>query len=374
MTKYLKASVKLHDYIVTNHWNGKGIFGPDNGVRFNYRIGRFLKSYMRFINWKDNYYYLQAQGYWVMGNWILHDIWGEKKYSDIAMNCSSYVLERQQKDGYWEYPNPAWKGRITTVEGTFAALGLLESYKRTNEKNFLNGALKWYDFANREVGYREFNDSLAINYFAKRTSALVPNNSTLQLMFLATLYEYTKKEQYLSFVDPLVKFIDYVQRQSGELPYAVSPESSNKIGMDHFLCYQYNAFQFLDLARCFDITQNPLIYGILRKLSLFLANGLKENGSAKYDCFSNNPEVTYFTAAMAAASLTGHRAKLGNLKNLSDKAYSRVLSVQKPDGRFHYSIKDYRFLSDRRPYPRALSMILYHLLLKAKECDKINHI
>ncbi|MFX0200270.1 MAG: hypothetical protein ACFFCW_29475, partial [Candidatus Hodarchaeota archaeon] len=223
MTEYLEVSLKLHDYIFMNHWNGKGIFGPDNGVRFNYRIGRFLKNYLGFINWKDNYYYLQAQGYWIMDNWILFDILGEKKYSNTAIDCSSYVLQRQKPSGYWEYPNPAWKGRVTTVEGTFGALSLLETYKRTNEKRFLNGALKWYDFTEKETGYLQYKDGLAINYFAnRRNTSLVPNNSTLQLMFIATLYEYTKEDQYLALVDRLIKFIDCVQRQTGELPYSVN--------------------------------------------------------------------------------------------------------------------------------------------------------
>ncbi|MFX0196121.1 MAG: hypothetical protein ACFFCW_08365, partial [Candidatus Hodarchaeota archaeon] len=193
-----------------------------------------------------------------------------------------------------------------------------------------------------------------------------------QLMFLATLYEYTKEEQYLALVDRLIKFIDCVQRQTGELPYSVKSESSNKGGRDHFLCYQYNAFQFLDLARYFDITQNPLILDILRKLSFFLANGLKENGSSKYDCHSNHPEVTYFTAALAAAFLTAHRLELGNFRNLSNSAYSFVLSRQNSNGGFDYSKKDYRFFSDKRSYPRPLCMILYHLLLKAREDKKTN--
>lgn len=370
LNKYLRAALNLHNYILMKHWNGKGIFGPDNGVRFNYRVGRFLKNYLRFINWKDNYYYLQAQGYWIMDNWILFDILGEKKYSNIATDCSSYVLEKQRTDGYWEYPNPAWKGRITTVEGIFAALSLLETYKRTNEKKFLNGALRWYEFTNKEVGYQKYRDSLAINYFAKRKRALVPNNSTLQMMFLGTLYESTKDDQYLEFLTPLIKFINYVQKNSGELPYLVQSPEIKKGGREHFLCYQYNAFQFLDLAKCFEITHFPLIISILELLSSFLCDGLKEDGSVKYDCFSNYPEVIYFGGAMAAAFLAAHRLELGNFKELSDRAYNRLLFLQNADGSFDYSKKDYRFLSDKRSYPRPLSMILFHLLSKACEDEE----
>ena len=112
MDQYLSAAIKLHQYLVANHWNGHGLIGPDPGIRFNYRIGRFVKGYLRNLPWNDMYYYLQAQGYWVISNWVLFNRTQAEMYRDIALRCSEYMLELQRSDGAWEYPNPEWRGRI----------------------------------------------------------------------------------------------------------------------------------------------------------------------------------------------------------------------------------------------------------------------
>ncbi len=67
----LDAAKRLHRYLFNNHWTGHALIGPDPGIRFNYRIGRFIKSYFSSIDWKDDLYYLQGQGYWILGNWLL---------------------------------------------------------------------------------------------------------------------------------------------------------------------------------------------------------------------------------------------------------------------------------------------------------------
>jgi hypothetical protein len=49
------------------------------------------------------------------------------------------------------------------------------------------------------------------------------------------------------------------------------------------------------------------------------------------------------------------------------RAYQRALTYQRADGGFRFFSKyNYRFLEDRRSYPRNLSMILYHLLSQIK--------
>src|SRR2546425_641203 len=110
------AAISLHRYMIARHWTGRALIGPDPGIRFNYRIGRFIKSYLRQVRWRDDYYYLQGQGYWTLSNWHLFDLLGEETYRDIAVRCSASVLAAQRPDGAWNYPNPEWKGRVATVE------------------------------------------------------------------------------------------------------------------------------------------------------------------------------------------------------------------------------------------------------------------
>src|SRR6266851_474161 len=70
------AATRLHGYLATTHWNGRALEGPDSGVRFNWRVGRFVKSYLRSLPWSDKLVYLQGQGYWIFDNWLMADVFG----------------------------------------------------------------------------------------------------------------------------------------------------------------------------------------------------------------------------------------------------------------------------------------------------------
>ena len=116
-------------------------------------LGGFIKSYLNILPWSDSLVYMQAQGYWILNNWLLTDIVGQAQYADLALTCSEAVLSTQQLAGYWEYPNPEWKGRVATVEGSFAALGLMESYARVGHLPYLEGAKNWYQYLLERIGF-----------------------------------------------------------------------------------------------------------------------------------------------------------------------------------------------------------------------------
>ncbi len=145
----------LHQYLVQTHWNRKVLSGPDPGIRFNTRVGRFVKSYFSMLPWTDNLVYMQAQGYWIFGNWQLFDLTGNEDAKSIALACSDGIVDMQQPEGYWEYPNPEWKDRIATVEGCFAALGLLETFSRHDDERYLDAARRWFDYLVSDIGFRQ---------------------------------------------------------------------------------------------------------------------------------------------------------------------------------------------------------------------------
>ena len=277
------------------------------------------------------------------------------------MRCSEYVLERQRPGGYWEYPNPEWKGRVATVEGNFAALGLLETYVRTRQERFLQAARDWHRYLINEVGFQGSGARLAINYFANRSGAMVPNNTALTLRTLARFTEATGDHTYLAPASAMVAWLADVQRDTGELPYVVGPSPQrNRI---HFLCFQYNAFELLDLAEYLRITADSTIEPVLKRLARFLATGVSASGAARHNCQHAAPETTYYTAAVARALSKADALGLGCYRQLSDLGYRRVLSLQQPDGNMRFfSSGNYRFLEDRRSYPRNLSMILFQLM------------
>ncbi len=366
----LQVAERQHRHLLRRHWNGQSLVGPDPGIRFNARIGRFLKSYLDFLPWSDDLIYMQAQGYWILDNWLMRDLLGEAQYERLALACSEYVLAAQCPGGYWDYPNPEWRGRIATVEGCFAALGLLESYARSGHAPFLGGARQWYRYLVDGIGFRRQpqDGMLAVNYFAHNSGGFgggVPNNSTLALWTLAKLAKVTADDQYLTMAPGMVAWLNHVQLPSGELPYAVG--GPGRPDRPHFLCYQYNAFEFLDLVHYYRLTQDRGAWRMMERLARYLATALTPRGAARYDCTHELPEIPYYTAALGAALSRATALGLGDFRSEGECAYRRVLSQLGPDGPPRsFSRGDHGWLADRRSYPRSLSMILHHLLLEAQ--------
>jgi hypothetical protein len=361
MDQYLSAAVKLHQYLVANHWRNQALLGPDPGVRLNYRIGRFIKSYTRCLPWSDDYYYFQAQGYWVLSNWLLFIRTGEEEYAEIATRCSDYIISQQRDDGAWDYPNPEWKGRVTTYEGTWAAFGLLEAYRQTAEQNFLDGALRWHKFQVDTMGFQESGNELAVNYFANHECPRVPNASTDMLRFLSELADVTGTNSFLQPAAGLRTFLQNVQKPTGEFPYAVAGVNGGK-DRPHYQCYQYNAFECLNLMRCYELTEDAVVLRLISKVLGFLCEGLAESGHVFYQCGNRHRQVTYHTAVLSAAFTKAGQIGISGYNELANRAYQNLLGSQRPDGSFTYSRRDYYLLSDKRSYPRYLAMILLHLL------------
>jgi len=288
-----------------------------------------------------------------------------KQWRNITIIRKKKILAQKKEDGAWDYPNPEWKGRIATNEGTWAALGLLETYKDTSDSTFLNGALLWHKFLVDTIGFQEKDDELAINYFANRGNSRVPNNSITVLRFLAELSIVTKNKEFMSPCEGLLNFVQRSQKTSGEIPYAVEPKSM-VYRQSHFQCYQYNAFECLNLIRYYEITKNAKVLKVIKKQVSFLMNGLSDNGFVFYECNNHYRTVTYHTAVMAAALFKAYKTGIIKDKKLINSACNYVLGLQKNDGGFIHSQRDYYFLTDKRSYPRYLTMIMLHLLLSSK--------
>jgi hypothetical protein len=371
MNEYLNAALKLHDFMARNHWTGETLIGPDQGVRFNRRFGRYVKSVFPFLPWKDQAYYLQAQGYWVLSNWLLYDICADQEYADLAVNCATGIVKAQRPGGYWDYPHSGWEGRIATVELVWAAIGLLASYERTKKEECLLGALRTYEFLVTKTGFQKYGDGLAINYFTDQGSSLVPNNSTLALPFFAKLAQATDDERYLKYCRELITFLSSVQLESGEFPYEVRLSGKSRV---HYQCFQYNAFELQDLAMYYGSTQDGTVLPLIHKLSDFLSDCVNNDGSTRHDCLGTNIQIVYNTAAIAAALVIAR--KLGFQTDQENEAltYSYLMAQQQSSGGFPFSMREYALLQDKRFYPRPMSMILYHLLLKVEELKSVgNH-
>ena len=353
---------RLHRLLLARHWRPDGLVGPDGGIRLNYRVGRFVKSYTRRLPWRDDLYYLQAQGYWALANWRLYDITGDDRSRELATACARGMLARQRTDGAWDYPNPEWRGRVATTEGTWAAIGLAETYRRTRDRAVAAGILGWHRFLEEQIGYLEAPGGIAANYFADRPSAPAPNVSACVLRMHAELAHAMSDERFLAPARGLVGFLASAQRPSGELPYEIGVDGGDV--RPHFQCPQYNAFECLDLIRYHALTGDDAVAPIITGLLGFLRGAAEPDGRVPYACNQRFPRVTYHAAAVATALKEGSLfGEEDGCADTAERIIRALLPLQGYDGAFPVSLRDYGFLSDRRTYPRPLAMILQHLLM-----------
>ena len=250
------------------------------------------------------------------------------------------MVTRQRPDGGWDYPHPGWKGRVATAEGCWAAIGLLDAHRRSQDPTLLAASLRWQRFLDEHVGWQRSGGGLAVNYFGDRSDPPVPNNSVFTLRFLATLARGTGDDSWLRRAPEILTFLASAQLPSGELPYSLGVHERT-----HFQCFQYNAFQALDLIAYMDLSGDETPRQLTAEIVSFLHAGIDAGGRVPYACDQRDPEVPYHLAAVAAALKESARLGLADTGAASNRAYERLLGLQGEDGSFPHSMRDYGLLS-----------------------------
>ena len=354
---FLIAAERLHRHLVQRHWDGHALVGPDPVGKINWRVTRFLRSYLSFLPWRDRYTFLQTEGYWIKSNVEFYKLTGDDSYLQFVRSTADQIQRIQRADGAWNYTLPERRHLVGIPEGMWAGLGLLAAYQQFGDARYLDAALNWYRFHVEEMGFATYEDGHVPNYY-NHPGAIVPNVAALTMRFSIELSRATDDPGYLSNVDKMVRFLPYSQQPSGEIEYVFRVRP-------HFQCFQYNAYEFLDLAACFEYTGDERLLTLLGKMAQYLSGGVTERGSCRYDCHQERPEVNYWCAAIGEALRKAHQLNLGNYLELSERAYRHLLSRQNNDGSFAFSTHNYFVLRDARSYPRTSAMILKHLLARA---------
>ncbi|MBI5837816.1 MAG: hypothetical protein HZB25_11260 [Candidatus Eisenbacteria bacterium] len=356
-----EAAVRLHAFMEARFWDGATLGGPDQGVRWHLRIGRFVKSYLPLLQRRERFVFRQGQGYWAMANRELARATGEARYGAIARAVADECLASQLPDGSWEYPLRARRHLKATVEGNFGAVTLLGAWEDTADPRYRDGALRWHRFLEERIGYEPHpSGGLAVHYF-DRPRGLVPNNSAEMVWVLGRYATSLSDPAFLARVPALETFLEAVQEPTGEFPYEL-PGRHDARHQPHYLCYQYNAFQALKLWWHHEAHGDARAGGLARRATAYLRGGVRRGGASRCDCFHDLPEVLYYADVLALALQSGARHGVEGAAELSDRGLRWTLSRQLPSGGFRFSRGDYGLLSDRRFYPRNLAMTLFHLL------------
>ncbi len=359
-TNLTDAAHRLHRHLVRRHLRDALLAGPDPGIRLNLRVWRLLKSYAGLIHGPERHVFMQTMGYWILANWLLFDRLGGEYFRHMAIQGSDALVASQRHDGAWRYPLRERRHLVATIEGNWASLALWESYRRTNDERYRTTALTWKAFLLNKIGFQSYRSTLAVNYF-DLPRGNVPNNTTNTIWFLAESACYEPDPSGEEKIEAMKAFLKEVQLPNGEFPYIVeSPYEKEKV---HYLCYQYNAFEFLDLYHYYKLRSDRDVLTLLRKLAGFLSQGMTEDGWTKASCLHARPCVLYYTAALATALWKAYEIELIDTTRPCCNGLSYLLRFQTSLGSFPHSFYDYGVLSDRRSYPRYQAMILYFLAL-----------
>src|SRR5881227_963885 len=93
------------------------LVGPDVGLRWDFRLLRFVRSYSGGLPPMGRHLFLQTQGYWVRCNARLADATGDPDCEALALSACRRVLALQNPDGSWDYPLASRRHLKATVEG-----------------------------------------------------------------------------------------------------------------------------------------------------------------------------------------------------------------------------------------------------------------
>ena len=335
-------------------------------MRWNIRIGRFVKSYAPFLRPTERYYFLQGQAYLAFASWTLGDLTGERAYHEAARAATRVIRDTQRADGAWAYPLPERRHLIATVEGDFGAVAMLDAFERDGDRAWLESALRWHAYLEREIGYQQHAGGLCVNYFQK-PRGMVPNNTCEWIWVLGRLARATGDAAYLAKVPAMLGFLETVMLPSGELPYELAGPHEPRTRV-HYLCYQYNAFQCMKLAWYAQQHDDARARALAVRLADYLATGVLPSGAVRASCLSVLPQVLYYADAVGMALRTVSASGWADHHEAADRTFRFVLSHQRRDGGLEYfSRGDYGVLSDRNEYPRYLAMSLYHLSERARD-------
>ncbi|MBQ4598988.1 MAG: hypothetical protein IJB19_03675 [Clostridia bacterium] len=149
------------------------------------------------------------------------------EYIDYAMGMVNFVVSRQLESGEFA---KSWNkdGSVRQQNGTIGAFlipAVLEAYKRTNDKKYLDSAVKAFD-----CYYKELSDNGFTTAGALDTYCIDKESSSPLLEAALALYDVTKDEKYVNCAEDVAWYIStWMMHYTAKYP---AETTLSKIGYD----------------------------------------------------------------------------------------------------------------------------------------------
>lgn len=351
----------------------KTFFGKSRFLRLAW-IQLFKRSpvNMRPLFGVDKAYNPKGLGLFLTGYCNLYKIENKESYLK-QINVLAHQLIQLKTEGYsgacWGY-NFDWQARAffqpkytpTVVATTFISEALIEAYKITNNKEYLETAISAADFVLKDLNKSYDAEGDFTFSYAPLDRTQVFNAGLLGAKLLCLVYRYTKDETLIASAKKVVSYVCKMQKNDGSWTYGTLAFHQ---WIDNFHTgYNLECISVYKQVSGDSSFDNHLEIGMAYYLNTFFT----PEGISKY--YNNQ---TYPIDIHAPAQLVVTLSRFGNF-NKNQELIDRVLNwtidnMQSPKGYFYYQIK--KQITSKTPYMRwAQAWMFYafsYYLLETKD-------
>lgn len=214
---------------------------------------------------------------------------------DMGYIMTYVCMQNQNDDGFWATgPKSLWleedfaigENFYDTRFNTDFATSLLRAYQNFNNKDFLKNAVIYGNYLIKHAEnnhYKTINGGWLVEDYAEnglynRTHVSL-NHHLAELNFLYELYNITKKEEYKTVADTMLKGVEDTKEQwvleDGNLKYALMYEGTANTMVDYpYLTYNDLLYTKQLLIKYFNKTSETVEYLMRSKLGYMIANNI----------------------------------------------------------------------------------------------------